>query len=186
MEHMDIQRPLTAASPQSGEHFEFHESFRGPHKRFRFTWTLSPGKPGPGEHIHPEESHACRVVSGEVAVWMDGVRRDFRAGDAYTIAPGVAHRFKNFGPAPVVVECVNDGPTFEDFAVPIAVFGQRTGGKITFKMGAQILVQIVATDPNIPVGSTVWLARILRVFAWTFVKLGMRPLPPVIGWEVAA
>jgi mannose-6-phosphate isomerase-like protein (cupin superfamily) len=178
------ESPLTIDFPPSGESFVFHSSFRGPEKMFRLTWSLAPGKEGPGEHIHPKESHFTRVVSGEIAVFLDGVRHDCRAGDGLTIGPGVAHRFKNFGDVPVVIEVANDGPSMEDFLVPLAVELRRRDNKMSMlKATAIMLVQLVATDPTIPVGKTVWAARILRPFAWLFKKLGVESLPPVIGWD---
>lgn len=180
---MHIQHPLVADSPPSGEHFVFHSSYRGPEKMFRFTWTLAPGKPGPGEHIHPHESHFFRVVSGELAIFLNGVRHDVRAGDTATIPPGVAHRFKNFGKVPVVIDAANDGASLEDFMVPIAVEMQSRGGKMSPRLFAVMLVQLTATDPNVPVGIPPFVLSLVRGVAWCFTKLGIRPLPPVVGWE---
>ena len=180
---MDIEHPLTVSFGPSGETITCHDSFRGPRGAFRFTWTLAPGKSGPGEHKHPDESHFARVVSGELAVWLDGKRHDVRAGESIVIRPGVAHRFKNCGKEPVVVEVENDGPSFEDFVVPLGVAFHKSGGMSPLKLAALVLVQTDATDPNIPVGATVWAVRILRPMARLLKRMGVEPLPPVIGWD---
>ena len=187
VEPTGITHPLTMSSPPTGEHFEFHTSFRGPSKRFRFTWTLAPGKQGPAEHIHPAESHEFRIVSGEISIWVDDVRHDLKAGDELTIRAGQAHRFKNVGQVPVVVDAANDGATFEDFCIPLAIEGQRRGGKMTFGIVLLLIAQVAATDPNLPTKRTVRLMKVMNAIAWFVTRvLRVRPLPAVYGWEPSA
>ena len=130
----DFTHPLSGASPPTGEHFTLHRSARSPGNQFVFTWTLAPGKSGPGEHRHPSETHNGDLLSGELAVWIDGKRHDVRAGEHFTIPAGASHRFKNFGKVPAVVVMANDGPMFEDFLVPIAIEMQKRGGKMSARM----------------------------------------------------
>lgn len=179
-----IQYPIVMASPPTGEHFEFHTSFRGPARAFNFTWTLAPGKKGPGEHIHPKESHFFKIIQGEMTIWKDDVRHDVKAGDSLHIPPGCAHRFANTSNAPCVVDVTNDGPTFEDFCIPLALLGQKTGGKMTLGFMLKLIAQVAATDPNLPSKRTKNLVRVLSAIPWFVTRvLRVKPLPIVTGWE---
>lgn len=178
-----IRLPLSLASPPSGEHFEFHTSARGPHGKFRFTWTLAPKKRGPAEHTHVAEPHRGRLVKGRLSVWLDGKRHEFTAGDELDIPLGVAHRFLNPGEEPAVVEAEHEGTIFEDFAIPLAVEAQRRGGKMTLGLMALTLVQMSELDPTVPTRRTKLVYGVLGVFVRIFRLCGVRPLPPVIGWD---
>lgn len=177
-----ITHPLTLESPPSGEHFTFHTSARQSDGRFRFTYRLAPGKAGPGAHKHRRETHFMRVRSGRGTAWLDGVRHDLGPGDELVIPPGVAHRFRSFGPAPLVVACENDGPSFEDFAIPLAVAAQQSGGRIDARLVATVFVQTAHCAPSIPTGSGRVAAALFGAVA-RVLGLFVRPLPPVPGWD---
>lgn len=57
-------------------------------------FTLAPGGAIP-EHRHDTIEHEQVVVSGEMALTLDGVERVVRAGDAVFIPAGTAHAYAN-------------------------------------------------------------------------------------------
>lgn len=180
----DFTHPLTLESPQTGEHMILRRSYYSPGERFRFTWTLAPGKGGPAEHRHDDETHEFDVVSGKLSVWVDGVRHDLGPGDTLAIPHGAAHRFKNFGPEPAVVEVANDGPGFENFCVPLAIEGRRRGSdELGPGMIGLVLVQAVSADNSKPTWRSRPIWEVVRVVAWVARLFGVEPLPPVRGWD---
>jgi mannose-6-phosphate isomerase-like protein (cupin superfamily) len=59
---------------------------------------VRPGGRDLGEHLHPALSERFRVLSGRVAIRIDGTERLLEEGDELVIAPGVRHRWWNAGP----------------------------------------------------------------------------------------
>jgi len=126
-----------------------------------------------------------KIISGELVVWVDGVRHDYKAGDSFVIPAGARHRFKNAGTVPVVVDAANDGPSFEDFAVPIAIEMQRRGGKMSIKMMAIMMAQTMKHDVSKPTLRS-WPLLLLALPFAIVGRLFARPLPSVVGWDVGA
>jgi mannose-6-phosphate isomerase-like protein (cupin superfamily) len=167
-------------SPMTGETFEFVSSSRtADDQKFRFVWTLGPGKRGPGEHLHPEETETFEIVSGVLRIWIGGVARDYRPGDVVAVEPGTPHRFLNPGAEPAVVNVSLDGSRLEDALVPLAVACEgRTprAGDV-----ARMFVGFGRFSPSVPtsrVGRAMLaaLAAVLRM-------LGFKPYDPVYGWD---
>lgn len=170
-----------ADSPPTGERFEFVTSARtAPDGRFRFVWTLAPGKRGPGEHHHPDETEVFEVVSGTLRIWLDGVARDCRPGDVVSIAPGVRHRFLNPGPEPAVVNVSLDGPRLEDVLVPMGVACH--GRKLRLGDVARMFVGIGEQPPSIP--SKAFERGLMSALSRGLKLLGVKPFSPVHGWDV--
>jgi mannose-6-phosphate isomerase-like protein (cupin superfamily) len=166
-------------SKPTGEEFAFVASARSAaDKKFRFVWTLAPGKKGPGEHHHEAETEVFEIVSGTVRIWSNGVARDYGPGEVCVVPPGVRHRFLNAGPEPVVIDVSLDGPRMEDALVPVAV---ATAGREA--RSGDLLRMVAGLDawPSVPasavaravIGAT---ARLLRA-------LGFAPYPPALGWD---
>jgi mannose-6-phosphate isomerase-like protein (cupin superfamily) len=181
----DFTHPLEGDSGPSGEHFLFHRSARSPGGLLRFTWTLKPGKSGPAEHRHVDETHSMHILSGKLTVWIEGVRRDLEPGDHFTVPAGARHRFKNYGKVPVVVDAANDGPAFEDFAIPIGIEMQRRGGKMSFGMMGLMIAQARKFDNARPTLRAWPLVLIAMAFGLLFRPFG-KALPPVYGWDAGA
>ncbi len=177
---------LTVAMPATGEHFLFRNSFRSEEKLFRFTWTLGPGKTGPGEHFHEYETESFKVLEGALTIWIEGKRVDYGPGMSVSIPPRKRHRFKNFGKQPVVVEVTLDGPRMEDLFIPLAVMTRDSGRSpaLTLGMTGQVFVQAdehQSSTPASAIGRAIMtgLAGVARL-------LGSKPLPPVYDWSVPA
>ncbi len=171
--------PLTLTLP-TGEHFEMRTSARSGDGVFRFRWTLAPGKRGPPVHTHPFETESFAIVSGTLRIWVTGAPRDLVAGDRLSVPPGVAHRFLNPGTVPVVVDVSCDGSLQEDSLVPSAVL-QSSGQKLslsTMLAGTIHQFHSGAIGAHPPFGR--WL---MTTLARLLVGLGVKRLPPVIGWD---
>ena len=69
----------------------------------RASCVLEPGASVP-MHVHLHQHERFEVRAGALEVWVDGERRRCGPGSSATIAPGVAHRFRNLGAAPVEVD----------------------------------------------------------------------------------
>jgi quercetin dioxygenase-like cupin family protein len=178
---MDGVIAYTADSPPTGEHFEFRTSARGPTKRFGFQWTLKPGKRGPGEHVHPHETETFLIVKGVLRIWIEGVPRDYQAGETVAIPPGVRHRFLNPGKEPVVVDVTLDGTDMEDVFMPFVVHVGR-GKKPTVRGFARWIVHMSKSTASVPTSRVARGigAAIARV-CWLF---GARAYPiPAPAWE---
>lgn len=185
---MEIQHPLELEDARAGEHFVFTQSARGTGGRFRFRWTLAPGRTGPGEHVHPTETESFAIVSGTLRIWIDGVPRDLAPGDTASVPAGVRHRFLNPGAEPVVVDVDLDGTAMEDQMIPMAAYFQaakRAGrDKPRVRELLRILVhvhQVGAVGLVSRVGSAAFggVCRTLRLF-------GVRGFAPIQDWEPRA
>lgn len=178
-------QPLAIEIPPSGEHFLFRDSFRSEGKRFRFTWTLAPGKTGPGEHVHEQETESFRVLEGVLTIWIDGKRGDYGPGMEVAVPPGVRHRFKNFGKIPAVAEVSLDGPRMEDMFIPLASLARNAGAKpvLPMRLIGQLMVQIREHRSSTPVsaGERAFMAGLARLAG----LFGVKPLPIVTGWDRA-
>jgi mannose-6-phosphate isomerase-like protein (cupin superfamily) len=70
----------------------------------------------PGKRLsyqkHGQRAEHWFIVNGTATVTLDGVERDYRAGDSVDIALGQAHRCENRGSTPVVLIEVQYGTYF--------------------------------------------------------------------------
>ncbi|HUS28513.1 MAG TPA: cupin domain-containing protein [Kofleriaceae bacterium] len=179
---MDGVTPYTADSPPTGEHFLFRTSARGPTKKFGFQWTLKAGKRGPGEHMHPLETETFSIVSGVLRIWIEGVPRDYHAGETVAIPPNTRHRFLNPGKEPVVVDVTLDGTEMEDVFMPFVTEVGR-GKKPTMRGFVRWIVHM-GQHPK----ASVPTSRIARGIGAAVVGLcrlfGARAYPcPAPAWE---
>jgi len=76
--------------------------------------TVAPGGAVVGEHIHPHIKERFHVLSGPIAVKLDGSERTLTAGEEATAEPGHAHDWWNIGqqPARVLLEISPPNPRF--------------------------------------------------------------------------
>jgi quercetin dioxygenase-like cupin family protein len=178
---MDGVIPYTGESPPTGEHFEFRTSARGPSKRFSFQWTLKPGKRGPGQHVHPHETETFKIVKGVLRIWMNGVPRDYHAGDTVSVPPGTPHRFLNPGKEPVIVDVSLDGSELEDAFMPFVVAVGR-GKKPGFRKFARWIVHLYKHPGSVPTSRIAnGIGAVVAGICWLF---GARRFPsPAVGWE---
>ena len=65
---------------------------------------LPPGAKGPPVHVHPHQVEEGTVLSGRVAVRVDGRTTEHGAGEGVTFPPGSAHTWWNAGDEVLVVE----------------------------------------------------------------------------------
>lgn len=63
---------------------------------------LPGGAAGPPAHVHPDSEERVRVVSGHLALTVDGERTVLDAGDERAVPAGTPHRLENAGEDPVV------------------------------------------------------------------------------------
>lgn len=171
---------LEMAIDMTGEHFRFHGSRRGAAGRFAFTWTLAPGKNGPPEHVHPDETERFTIVSGTLRIFVRDAVHDLGPGSTFAVPPNTPHRFHNPGSVPVVVEVETDGTALEDAMVPTALHF-RGLARPGVRDLARMLVTDVARRGSVATSALLraafeGLAAMLRAF-------GVRPFDPVEGWE---
>jgi len=167
-------------SPPTGETFELVASSRtASDGKFRFVWTLAPGKRGPGEHFHQHETETFEIVSGVIRIWIANVPKDYHPGDVVAIPPGVPHRFLNAGSEPVVINVDLDGPRMEDLFAPMAV--DTHGRKGRFADIRRMIATLGVSPPSTPTSAAErgMLTAISAMFRW----LGARPYEPVHGWD---
>jgi hypothetical protein len=58
---------------------------------------VRPGGGDLGEHLHPTLTERFRLLSGRVAIRIDGSERVLEEGDDLVIPPGISHRWWNAG-----------------------------------------------------------------------------------------
>lgn len=174
---------LVCPSPPTGELFELASSARSPGDgNFRFVWTLSPGKTGPGEHVHEDETEHFEIVSGTIRIWVSGQPHDYSAGDHLVIPPNIPHRFLNPGTEPVVVNVALSGPRMEDMLAPVAVASAGRSPRISELL--RMMVSIHRYKPSTPVRPVEgWF---LNAFASLLRLFGVRAFEPVLGWDARA
>jgi len=179
------ETPLSLITPESGESFFFRSSARGPDGRFAFQWRLAAGKAGPGPHVHPFESETFAVVSGRLQIFMEGRCHELGPGDVLVVPAGVTHHFGHPGTEECVVEVSMDGTRMEDQFVPLAQHFRSPSG-LPLKAVPLTLVHL---DHAMREGSThadsAILRGLIRAMAAFFRLFGVRPLPPVSGWDRA-
>lgn len=185
---MNVKHPLELEDTRSGEHFVFLRSARSEGGRFRFRWTLAPGRTGPGEHVHPTEVESFVVVSGVLRIWIGDEPRELAPGDTASVPAGVRHRFLNPGTVPVVVDVDLDGTAMEDQMIPMSAYFQqaRRDGRMkpTIPELFRILVHVqqagaVALASRTGNAAFGGLCRTLRLF-------GVQAFPAVTRWEPPA
>lgn len=64
---------------------------------------LSKEGAGPGTHVHPRQEERFHVLSGSLAVEIDGEERVLGPGDEGVVPPGSPHRWCKLGAAETVV-----------------------------------------------------------------------------------
>jgi mannose-6-phosphate isomerase-like protein (cupin superfamily) len=177
--------PLSLCSPETGESFYFRSSARGPDGRFAFQWRLAPGKAGPGPHDHPFENDTFAVVSGRLQIFMQGTCHELGPGDVLVVPAGVTHHFGHPGGEECVVEVSMDGARMEDQFVPLA---QHFGSPSSLPLKA-VPLTVVHIEQAMRQGASHPASGVLRALfgamAAFFRLFGLRPLPPVRGWDRA-
>jgi quercetin dioxygenase-like cupin family protein len=100
---------------------------------------VRPGGGDLGEHLHPSLTERFRVLSGRVAVRLDGVERILEAGDDLIVPPGVSHRWWNAGSneAEMLVQ-VDEGRRYELLLCTLFGFGND---RLTTRKGNPRLLQ---------------------------------------------
>src|SRR4051812_42040930 len=90
---------------------------------------VAPGGAVAAEHHHPEIVERFRVLSGHLAVSIEGRRSHMGPGDELTVPPGVVHDWWNAGEAEaeVLVE-VSPGRRFE--LMVASTYGLARDGKV--------------------------------------------------------
>lgn len=170
-------------SGPTGEKFEFVSSFRtpGPDPKFRFVWTLAPGKRGPGLHVHEQETETFEIVSGTLRIWIEGVPKDYVRGDFVSIPPMVRHRFLNPTKEPAVVNVSLSGAKLEDAFIPVTVDAYPGNMKMKHfvKMTMLLAAESPPSTPQIKVERWIGLAVV-----WVFKLFGVKAYEPLTGWDV--
>jgi quercetin dioxygenase-like cupin family protein len=100
---------------------------------------VRPGGGDLGEHLHPSLTERFRVLSGRVAVRLDGVERILEEGDDLIVPPGVSHRWWNAGSgeAEMLVQ-VDEGRRYELLLCTLFGFGND---RLTTRKGNPRLLQ---------------------------------------------
>lgn len=178
----------TLRMPETGEHFAFRTSAREGDGRFRFTWTLAPGKHGPGEHVHPHETEHFHIVSGRLRIWLRDVPHDLGPGDELAVPSGVPHHFTQLGSEPLVADVTLDGHRMEDQFLPLLAAFEGSGGDTLPLTGIPVAIvhleHAMRHGANVPTSAA--LRAVFRAIAAVFRLFGVRPLAPVTGWSKAA
>lgn len=81
--------------------------------RIEFVWVeFGPGEQGPLEPFTHAGEEQMVVIRGEMHVWIDGVERILREGDAITFDSALPHRSANMGGEPAIVIAAITPPSF--------------------------------------------------------------------------
>lgn len=62
---------------------------------FETTVWFDPRIQGPPPHVHPTSEESFELIEGSLDVFKDGVWTSLHPGAAVTVAPGLAHTFRN-------------------------------------------------------------------------------------------
>jgi mannose-6-phosphate isomerase-like protein (cupin superfamily) len=171
--------PYTATVKATGETLFLCTSARHGDGRFRFLWTLDPGKRGPNEHSHSRDNERLEIVSGTMRIWVGGVAKDYGPGDVCDIPRGVPHKFLNPTKQAAIARVSYDGTQMEDLFAPLVVhpYPKKPGMREIARMMVAMLEQR-PTDPT-----SKWEVRILGSIARMLRFFGVRAPAPVSGWD---
>lgn len=153
----------TVTNHHTGETMTFlgvHRDERGEFLRVRTT--LPPGGKGPPPHVHPHQDEEGTVLSGRVAVQLDGEVHEHAPGDEVVFPAGSAHTWWNAGDEPLTVEGRLRPPLrFEPFVREMfaAMNAGRDGSPSPF--AAMEVLARYGPDQRLP-GVPSWVQR--RVF----------------------
>lgn len=114
----------------TGEHvllLRGDEDGRG--QSFLVLLTVSPDGAVVGEHVHPRVRESFRVISGEIAMKLDGQERRLVAGEEARAEPGVAHAWWNTGSEPARVLLEIDPPDMRFQMMIATLFGLANAGR---------------------------------------------------------
>jgi quercetin dioxygenase-like cupin family protein len=64
-------------------------------RSFDMVWELFPNSGGTPVHIHPHATESYEVLAGHLDLYVNGAWRRLGAGESASVAPGVAHTFRN-------------------------------------------------------------------------------------------
>jgi len=171
--------PLTFDNPATGERFELRTSARSGDGRFRFRWTLAPGRTGPPEHSHPVETESFTLVAGTLEAWIDGSAIPLEVGRRVSVPPNTLHRFRNPGSTAAVVEVELDGTRLEDTLVGNAVHFGAHGATSPLALGRVMLHDVTYGASRFRSPLVRWMMRAIAAGARL---LGLRPFPVPEDW----
>jgi mannose-6-phosphate isomerase-like protein (cupin superfamily) len=143
---------------------------------------VRPGGCDLGEHLHPTLTERFRVLSGRVAVRLDGVERVLEQGEDLVVPPGVAHRWWNAGSgeAEMLVQ-VDEGRRYE--LMLCTLFGLGNDRLTTRKGKPRLLQRAVIASEFRDVAEFVNPPRLLQRVLYGLVApvgqaLGYQPVYP--------
>jgi quercetin dioxygenase-like cupin family protein len=129
-----IRQGDTIENPVTGERVRFLKTSAETDGEYvLIETTVAPEGFVAAEHVHPHQSERFEVLSGEVEFKLDGKTVVARAGDAVTVEPGAAHRFRNIGEEEEVRLLTEVRPALSFEAFLETMFGLASDGKTNAK-----------------------------------------------------
>jgi mannose-6-phosphate isomerase-like protein (cupin superfamily) len=103
--------------------------------------TLPPGAAGPPPHFHPRQEEQWRVLTGTLAVQVDGNWRDLGEGESASVPAGHVHTLRNrTNEAVRVLDVHVPALDFQDYMVDLHRLTQE--GKITSLRSPRSLIYL--------------------------------------------
>lgn len=148
---------------------------------FEMEWELAPRTGGTPVHIHPHATESYEVLEGKLDLYVDGTWRTLSAGEKASVAPGVAHTFRNASDSRTRVynthaPAMRFGEYFEALH-RVAQSGAIRGGRVTPK--AVLHLSVLMTSFKDEIRSVSPPHAVMKVFALLGRLLGYR----VVGRE---
>ena len=109
-------------------------------QRIEFEIAMPPGAPGPPKHFHPGQAESCRVLEGDLSVFVNRGWRTLGEGESLSIPPNTVHTLRNRAPRVVRFRDVHEPALdFQDYIE--ALHRQAAAGKITGRITPSALVR---------------------------------------------
>jgi quercetin dioxygenase-like cupin family protein len=116
-------------------------------------WVLAPRSAGTPVHVHPSATESYTVLEGTLDLYVAGTWRTLTVGETASVAPGVAHTFRNAAGYPARVynthaPAMRFGDYFESLHRVVSS-GLVAPGRMTFRAMMYLSMVMASFEPEI-------------------------------------